>query len=65
MKIMIGPIICWYVTLGELLTQLSMHDSTLNQNRESASMKQLQLLLAKQEMEFKLALANLKKNKED
>ena len=51
---------------NKLKTQLSMHDSTLNQNRELVSMKQqLQLSLAEQEMEFKLSLANLKKNKED
>ena len=51
---------------NKLKAQLSMHDSTLNRNRELASMKQqLQFLLAKQEMEFKFTLANLKKNKED
>jgi hypothetical protein len=43
-----------------------MHDSTLNQNRELANMKQhLQLILAKQEMELKLALVGIKGNKLD
>jgi hypothetical protein len=51
---------------NKLEAQLSMHDSTLNQNRELADMKQhLQLILAKQEMEIKLALAGMKRNKSD
>jgi hypothetical protein len=51
---------------NKLKAQLYMHDSTLNQNRELASMKQhLQLTLAKQEMELKLALAGMKGNKPD
>jgi hypothetical protein len=51
---------------NKLKAQLSMHDSTLNQNRELAGMKQhLQLILAKQEMELKLALAGMKGNKPD
>jgi hypothetical protein len=51
---------------NKLKAQLSMHDSTLNQNRELASMKQhLQLILAKQEMELKFALAGIKGNKSD
>lgn len=51
---------------NKLKVQLFMHDVTLNQNRELASMKQqLLLALAKQEMQLKLALASMKGNKFD
>ena len=49
---------------NKLKAQLFMYDSTLNQNRILTSMKQqLQLLLAKQEMELKDAVASMKGNK--
>jgi hypothetical protein len=49
---------------NKLKAQLSIHDATLNQSRELVNMKQqLQLALAKQEMELKLVLENIKSNK--